>query len=244
MKVTYTKEEIANNAIARNAMVNIINDAQKGGFMCITGFQSKGGHGEIQNTTYCKGANYANTVKNSLTMLKEIEADKAFAVTVTRGIWKDASGNVNPTGRKSKVFSISDTVTETYSNGDAVLAEAFAKINKSLTAPERPTKDYEKLGDGVYQSDEGTLYVRDLRLVKKDVQVKGDYPFKASKAVTAIADKIKRSMPIGNYRMFRLDADYTRIALGGMELAPEGMMAGSTAQGKVAQADATQTVTS
>ena len=221
MNVTYSKNELMENAIARNALVNIINDSQKGGFMRIINFESKGGFGEVQDTTYCKGANYENTKKNSLKMLDEIESNKAFSVTVTRGVWKDENGNINPTGRKSKVFSKSATVTETYNTGDAELTDALASIRKSLTAPERPTKDYEKLGDGVYQSEDGTLYVRDLRLVKKTVKVKGDYPFKASKAVTAIADKIKRDMPIGNYRMFRLDANYDRIALGGNELCPE-----------------------
>jgi hypothetical protein len=243
MKVTYTKDELVANEVARNALVSIINDSVNGGFMRIEGFQSKGGHGEIQNTTYCKGANYANTIKNSLKLLDAIEADADYTVTVKRGVWKDASGIANPTGRKSKVYGTSDTVVEEYKHGDAEMIEALAKIRKSLTAPERPTTDYKKLGDGVYQSDDGTLYVRDLRLVKKEVAVKGDYPFKAGKAVTALADKIKRGMPIGNYRMFRLDADYSRIALGGNELAPASVMAGATAQDKVAQVATAETVT-
>jgi hypothetical protein len=221
MKVTFSKSDLVNSE-ARNALVRIMSDAKHGGFMRIHGFQSKTGYGEIQNTTYQKGISYGEAVKRSLTMLDVIESNPNFEVTVTRGIWKDADGNENPTGRKSKVFNVSDTVTETYRMTDAEMVEALAKVRKSLTAPERPTKEYKKLGNGVYEDEEtGTLYLRDLRLISKVVVVHGDYPFKASKAVTAIQDAIKRDMPVSKYRMFRMDATFNKVTLGGVEVAPE-----------------------
>jgi hypothetical protein len=221
MKVIYNRNEIEENAAAREALISIMSDAKHGGFMRINGFQSKGGHGEIQDTTYCKGINYGEAVKRSLAMLEEIEADDAFKATVTRGPWNNVGGVENPTGRKSKVFCNPLTVTETYRKGDAGMTEALAKVRKALTAPARPAKEYEKLGNGVYKDDAGTIFVRDLRLVNKTVVVKGDYPFKASKAVTALTNAIKKDMPIGNYRMFRLDAEFDKVVLGGIEVAPE-----------------------
>lgn len=223
MKVTFNKQDLADNN-ARNALVNIINDAKHGGFMRIHGFESKTGHGEVQDATYCKGISYPNAVAKSLDMLCAIEADPKHIVTVTRGVWVDSDGKESPSGRKNKGkgFVHAKTVTETYDMESPVMVEAIAKIRKSLTAPERPSKDYKKLGNGVYEDEEtGTLYVRDLRLVSKHIVVHGDYPFKAGKAVTAVADAIKREMPIGKYRMFRMDATFDKVTLGGIELAPE-----------------------
>jgi hypothetical protein len=221
MKVTYEKTDLLENPAARNALVSIINDAVHGGFMVIHGFKSKTGHGEIQDATYCKGISYENAKQNSLAILDEIEADEGYSITVTRGVWANDKGEVNPTGRKSKAYPNPETRTETYDKGHPILGEAFAKVRKSLTKPEPPTKEYKKLGNGVYEDEEtGTLYVRDLRLVDKRVIVHGDYPHKAGAEVNAVADAIKRTMPIGNYRMFRLDAEYKRLSLGGNELAP------------------------
>lgn len=222
MKVTFSKSDLLENVEARNALVRIMSDAKHGGFMRIHGFESKTGYGEIQNTTYQKGISYGEAVKRSLGMLDVIESDKDYEVTVTRGVWTDGNGNENPTGRKSKAFPVSDTVTETYRMGDAEMTEALAKVRKSLTAPERPSKEYKKLGNGVYEDEEtGTLYIRDLRLISKVVVVHGDYPFKATKAVTAIQNAVKRDMPVSKYRMFRMDATFDKVTLGGIEVAPE-----------------------
>jgi hypothetical protein len=220
MKVAFNKSDLE-TAAARTALVRIVSDAKHGGFMRINGFRSKGGHGEVQDTTYCKGINYGEAVKRSLAMLDEIEKDESYKLTITRGTWKDTDGVENPTGRKSKVYSSSKTVTETYHKSSSELTEALGKVRASLTAPARPAKEYEKLGNGVYQDEAGTVFIRDLRLVKKSVVVAGDYPFKASKAVSSLVASIKKNMPVGKYRMFRLDAEFDNIALGGMEITPE-----------------------
>ena len=233
MQVTYKKSDLE-NANARLALVTILGDAKHGGFMRIHGFKSKTGHGEIQDTTYCKGITYANAVKNSLARLDEIEADKDYSITVTRGVWENGNGEVAPTGRKSKDYPNAKTKTETYKQGNEILSEAFGKVRKSLTDPERPTKEYDKLGNGVYQDEEtGTLYVRDLRLVKKTIITHGEYPHKAGAEVNAVADAIKRSMPVGNYRMFRLDSVFDKVTLGGNELEPAAEVSGKTEQEKV-----------
>ena len=229
MKVTFNRNDLTENVEARAALIRIMSDAKHGGFMRIHAFQSKTGYGEIQNATYQKGISYGEAVKRSLAMLDAIEADPSFEATVTRGIWLDASGNENPTARKSKVYSIPQTVTETYRMSDPIMTEALAKVRKSLTAPQRPSKDYEKLGNGVYQDEGGTLFVRDLRVIQKTVIVHGDYPFKASKAVTALAGAIKRDMPVSKYRMFRMDAEFSKVTLGGIEVAPEAAEAEATA---------------
>ena len=221
MRVIFNRNDLTENVEARNALVRIMSDAKHGGFMRIHDFKSKTGFGEVQNTTYQKGINYSEAVKRSLEMLDAIEADADFSATVTRGIWMDANGNENPTSRQSKAYPTSKTVTEIYGKGDGVMTEALAKVRKSLTAPARPSKEYEKLGNGVYQDEGGTLFVRDLRVIQKTVVVKGEYPFKASGAVTTLSDAIKRDMPVSKYRMFRMDAEFSKITLGGIEVESE-----------------------
>jgi len=221
MKVSFNKADLTSTA-TRNAIVQIMSDAKHGGFMRVEGFKSKGGHGEIQNTTYCKGINYAEAVKRSLAMLEEIANNKDYLVKVTRGRWINELKEESPSGRKSKKFNIADTVTEIYGMGCPLLHEAIAKVRQSLTAPARPSKEYKKLGNGVYEDEEtGTLYLKDLRVVNKTIVVEGDYPFKAGKAITALANAVKKDMPVGKYRMFRLDAEFDKLALGGIEMESE-----------------------
>lgn len=242
MEIIYSKSDLTDNAVARETLIKVIADSKHGGFMRIHGFKSKTGHGEIQDTTYCKGISYPNAVKKSLELLAEVEQDADLSITVTRGVWKDINGNVNPTNRKSKVFSVSDTVTETYSADSDAMTEALAKVRKGLENP-RPTKDYKSVGNGIYVDEAtDTLFVRDLRLVSKTVIATGDYPFKASGAVTSLRKAIEKDMPIGKYRQFRLDSDFDKIALGGNELSMGSGMKGKTTQEKETVEAKTETV--
>ena len=233
MKVSYSKSEIASNETVRSAIVGLINDAQHGGFMSVSGLRPKTGHGEVANYLFCKGINYGNAVAVSLAKLAEIESDSAFQITVTRGVWKNAAGAFSPTGRKSKEYDTSGTVTKTYGMKDAALLAALAKVRQGLVAPAPVTKEYAKLGNGVYEAD-GVIYLRDLRLVSKTVVIHGDYPFSASGEETAIADALRRDMPVGKYREFRLDGDYDAITLGGMELSAEASAPADVPQVKTA----------
>jgi len=220
--ITYRREDLTNPTV-KSIIVSTINDVVKGGFMRLNKFASKGGHGEVQNATYCKGINYGTAVERSLVMLGEMEADTSLSLTIKRGTWQDASGIANPTNRKSKAYPNAVTVTETVNAGDADLLEAFAKLRKSLTAPAPAHKEYDKLGNGIYQDESGVLYIRDLRLVQKTVLVKGEYPFNASGKINAIVSTLKQDMPVGKYRMVRMDGEFESVSLGG-----EKMMADET----------------
>jgi len=220
MKMQYNKGEIDNPTV-RAVIIAAINDAQHGGFMRVHGLTPKTGHGEVANYTFCKGINYANSVKKSLELLADIESNPNYQITVTRGVWKNAAGEQSPTNRQSKVFNVPATVTKTYGMENPALLAALAKIRQSLIAPAPVTKEYVKLGNGIYEDENGVLFLRDLRVIRKDVIKHGDYPFAASGEETAIADTIKRDMPVGKYRQFRFDGDYDAITLGGMELSQD-----------------------
>ena len=220
MKLTFTKMELMDHAKA-SILASVINDTKHGGFMTVHALQTKTGHGEISDFTFCKGISYANALATSLKILARLENDPTFSIRVTRGTWQNDIGHESPTGRKSKDFPRPVTVSQTYMVGDTALSDAFASIFKTLTAPAAPTKEYTKVGNGVYQDEQGAMFFRDLRLVSKRIIQHGDYPFSASGEIVAIADAIKRIMPIGNYRQFRLDADYDSISMGGIELEQE-----------------------
>lgn len=215
--ITYRKEDLSNPTV-KNIIVSTINDAVKGGFIRLNKFQSKGGHGEIQNATYCKGINYKTAVSRSLEMLNQMESDNSISFEIKRGTYQNNNGEQNPTNRKSKAFPNPVVVTELVKSGDPDLQEAFAKVRKSLTDPQPVYKEYSKLGNGVYEDETGTLYIRDLRLVQKSILVKGDYPFKASSKINSLVAAIKKDMPVGKYRMVRMDGDFESIALGGEKL--------------------------
>lgn len=222
MQVTISKADLVNPAV-RQMIVDLISDAKHGGFMRVHALRPKTGHGEVSDYTFCKGISYPNAVAKSLAMLDALDATIDFAVTVTRGVWTDDNGNINPTNRKSKEFHKPKTITETYSRNSPEMKDALLKLRISLVAPAAPTKEYKSLGNGVYEDEGGKLYIRDLRLVSKNVIQHGGYPFEAKGAVTAIQDAIKKSMPVGNYRQFNLDGDYAALTFGGMEISVENV---------------------
>jgi hypothetical protein len=220
MKTTFAKSDL-NNSNVRNAIISLIDGAKHGGFIVVHSLKTKTGHGEISDYTFCKGISYKNAVAKSLEMLDAIESDPNFSITVKRGVWQDKQGNVNPTNRKSKVFSVSAVIEETYKQGNPFLSNAILKLRLSLIAPQAPTKDYKALGNGIYEDENGGLFLRDLRLVSKTILAKGDYPFSAQGEEVAIAETMKRDMPVGKYRQFNLDGDYDSISIDGMEIEQE-----------------------
>lgn len=221
MKMQFSKNEVTNAAV-RAAIIAAINDSKHGGFMSVIGFESKDHHGEKADYTYCKGIDYPAAVAKSLAMLDAQELDArnnpAFSISATRGVWNNAAGESSPTGRKSKEYNVAGHVKATYKGDSSVLLLAFARARASLVAPLPPTKVYTQLGNGVYKDENGIVYLRDLRRVSKRVTVKGDWPHSCSGELVALAYAIKKDMPVSHYRIFRLDADYDSITLGGIEL--------------------------
>lgn len=221
MQTTFTKNDL-NETASRNALIRTIADAKHGGFIVVHSLATKGGHGEVSDYTFQKGISYPNAVKASLEMIDAIEKDMTYSIEVTRGTWQNANGEINPTNRKNKDFPIPVAVKIVYGHCDNAFINALAKVKMSLIAPKEAQKDYKSLGNGIYEDEAGIIYLRDLRLISKKVITEGDYPFSAQGEETAIADALKRDMPVGKYRMFHLGGDYEKIAIDGQEISMEG----------------------
>ena len=225
MKLTYSKADLLKPSTAA-ILAGVINDVKHGGFMVVHGLRTKTGHGEVSDYTFQKGISYENAITNSLNILDKLENDPLYSIVVTRGIWCNSEGQESPTGRKSANYPFHRVITVPYSNNPhsekyQALRQAFDKIRKSLTDPQPVTKEYTKLGNGIYEDENKTMFFRDLRLVRKLVIVHGQYPLSSKSEIVAIADAVEKTMPKGNYRQFRLDADFDSITMGGVELESE-----------------------
>lgn len=227
---SYTKSEISpeGNPTVRRQFVAVMNAFRRGGFIGVEEFHPKHGFDQIQNGVFQHAINYGTALATSKDRIATIQQDEAFEVTVTRGTWQDANGNPSPTNRKSvkKGFVNFDKITKTYRSGDAVLKEAIDKlandVQRSIDGDTKPTVEYIKLGKGVYMHpDTGVMYLRDLNRISKTIVREGNYPNKAQSEVNAIADTIKRTMPIGKYRMFRCDAQFKALRIEGVTIKPE-----------------------
>jgi hypothetical protein len=195
----------------RQQLIDKIAQAPKAGIIFVSAYEAKNGHGEVANFVYLKGIDYGNMKERSLAKLNELEADPNFAIDVSYNAWVDENGVES--NRKAKGRTLTARNRQ-YKKGNPVLTEAFAKVRQSIEAPRPATVEYDKHGNGIYEYD-GTLQIRDCLLIKKSVIRKGDYPVTASGETVAVADAIKRLLPISKYRQVRLDGRFDYIAIAG-----------------------------
>lgn len=198
----------------RETLINMIALAPKASIIHVHAYESKNGYGEVSNYFYLKGIDYGKMKDRSLDILNEIADNPDFSITVTRGVWKNSIGKINPTNRKNKIYSVYDTNTQTYVFDNELLMQAIQKIEQSILNPQYKGADYDKHGNGIYEYDK-TLHIRDCRLLHKIVLREGDYPQKASSELVALTDALKRQLPISKYRQVRLDGRFDYITIGG-----------------------------
>ena len=116
----------------RETLVNMIALAPKASIIHVHAYESKNGYGEVANFFYLKGVDYSKMKERSLDTLNEIADNPDFSISVTRGVWKTQKGEINPTNRKSKTYSVFDTVTKIYNHDNELLTEAIAKVEQSI----------------------------------------------------------------------------------------------------------------
>lgn len=199
----------------RETLINMIALAPKASIIHVHAYESKKGYGEVANFFYLKGVDYGKMKERSLDVLSEIANNPDFSISVTRGVWKNQKGEINPTNRKSKEYPIFDTVAKIYNHDNKLLTEAIAKAEQQILNPHSQGAKYDKQGNGIYQQEDGALHIRDCRLLHKVVIREGDYPQTASGELVALTNALKKILPIGKYRQVKLDGRYDYITLGG-----------------------------
>ena len=196
----------------RQDLIDMIANAPKASIIHVHAYESKNGHGEVANFFYLKGVDYGRMKDRSYALLGEIADNPDFSISVTRGVWQDSAGTNHNRKAKGRTFK---TVTQTYKHGDEMLQQAISKVMESILNPKARTNVYEKQGNGIYEQDEGTLHIRDCRLLHKVVIKEGDYPQKATGELVALTNALKKLLPISKYRQVRLDGRYDYITVGG-----------------------------
>jgi len=216
MKVTEVTGQFSMDELGhktnKEALINMIAEAPKGGIIHVKAYESKGGHGEVANYFYLKGVDYGKMKERSLAKLNKIAEDENFSIKVTRGVWTDSKGQNHNRKAKDRTFR---TITETYTSNDVIVSEAVKEIENSILNPYKKGADYQKEGNGIYSMEDQSLHIRDCQLLNKIVLRKGDYPKKASSEKVALRNAIKRTLPISKYRQVRLDGRFDYISVGG-----------------------------
>jgi hypothetical protein len=208
----YTAEELGNET-SKEALINTIAEAPKGGIIHVHAYESKTGHGEVANYFYLKGVDYGRMKERSLAILDAIAEDEDFNITTVRNAWKNPDGTY--TNRKAKNRTFERNVRTTYNSGDALFIEAIESIRESIINPRQFTTDYEKEGNGVYSREDGSLHIRDCQLIAKKVLRAGEYPEKATGELVALKNKLKSLTPVSKYRQVCLDGRFDYISVSG-----------------------------
>ncbi|HUX61771.1 MAG TPA: hypothetical protein VMV32_10710 [Ignavibacteriaceae bacterium] len=196
----------------RETLINMIALAPKASIIHVHAYESKNGHGEVANFFYLKGVDYGRMKERSLDTLNEIANNPDFSISVTRGVWQDSEGINHNRKAKDREFK---TVTAIYNHDNELLTEAITKVEQSILNPQYKGAEYDKQGNGIYQQEDGTLHIRDCRLLHKVVIREGDYPQTASGELVALTNAIKKMLPISKYRQVRLDGRYDYLTIGG-----------------------------
>lgn len=208
---TFTMEQVG-VSISRQKLIDTIANAPKAGIIFVKGYEGKNNYGEVADYVYLKGASYENMKHRSLVKLDLLQIDPNFSIEVKYNVWVDANGTEH--NRKAKDRTLKK-VTRRYNAESPMLYEAFNKVRTSLLAPRPAHTEYEGLGNGIYQQDDGTLHIRDCIIIRKETIREGDYPIKASSELVALSDAIQRLLPISKYRQVRLDGRFDYIAVNG-----------------------------
>jgi hypothetical protein len=208
----YTAEEIG-NPTDREALIQTIADAPKGGIIHIHAYESKGGYGQVANYFYLKGVDYGKMKERSLAKLNQILNNEDFEITTVRNAWQNADGTY--TAYKAKNRTLVKGVRETYNSQHPLFIEVVEKIKKTLEKPRQVNPKYKKEGNGVYSDENNNLYVRDCQQIHKTILTEGNYPDKASGENTALRTAIERLIPYGKYRQINLDGRFDYITVGG-----------------------------
>ena len=209
-------------------VLDFLDDQQRGGYAYIHGYCSS--TGEVAHHWVQGACHYENMVARSVAMidsgalLAEIEAN---GLEVVRGKWVNGAGVESPTNRKSvkkgfTVFATSRRVYDLSNEQDrATIVAEIARLREQLTEPKTVDQGYHAEAKGAFSREgeaAGVLYLRGCMTVHKHVIQQGEYKPKASAESTAIRETMRRLLPVGRYRAYKLHDNFEHISLGGLNI--------------------------
>lgn len=176
----------------------IIQGSASGQFITINGYTNR--YGEVSNQIVHADANYDSVHKRSLAVLDGMEADKQLMVQITRNAWFDPAGTEYTRKANGRVRK---ELKEVVRAGDVDLLTAFDKVRQSITNPKQKGADF--VGSNSAFQIEKECYLHNVLVEKKDIITQGDYPITCQGKVSALVDWVKKQLPLGKYRTFKLN---------------------------------------
>jgi len=207
------------DSIKTPSNVEIMNGLKSGMFVHIRGYVNE--HGEKQNVTIHVDASYERTHVRSMEKLAEIEKDETVNLTITRHAWVDEAGTEytrKAKGRTLKAF------TDIVNAKDPDWAQAIDKVRKGLEDPKAIVDNFEKVATSTYDNaNTGRVYLRNVLVHSKTVVplvIDGQtiaplYPVTCSAKVNAIANAVRKMLPVGQYRTYIVDDKPVEIQVNG-----------------------------
>ena len=177
----------------------MIQSSQGGNFITVNGYKNK--NDEVSNYLVHADANYESVHQRSLKKLDELEADKKLVINITRNAWFDDTGTEHIRTAKGRTRKV---VTSVVQSGEANLIIAIDKVRKGIVAPTNKGPEYVGSNSAFQKEDE--CYLHNVLVEKKDVITPGNYPITCKSEVSALVDWIKKQLPIGDYRTFKLNS--------------------------------------
>lgn len=210
--------------VSADQLVAFLNDQVRGGFAYIHNYVN-GETGEIANHWFKGACIYPNLLKRSVEMIdKGILTAKLLeeGLKVTRGVWVGPDGIKSNRKAKDRVYQV---ITKTYSmdvpEDKVVLETAIQSVLMGLVAPKTVDQGFTSIAKGTYVKENeapGVIYFRDCICVNKFVVKQGTYEQKASDELPAVKDAIKKFLPVGKYRAYKLNNNFSYITIGGQSI--------------------------
>jgi hypothetical protein len=210
--------------VSAEQLVAFLNDQTRGGFCYIHEYVN-GETGEIANHWFKGACIYPNMVKRSVEMIdsgvltaKLIEE----GLSVTRGVWVGPDGIKNTRKAKDRVYQVIKKVYSMDVPEDKVVIDtAIQSVLMGLVAPKTVDQGFSSIAKGTYVKEDeapGVVYFRDCVAVNKFVVKQGTYEQKASEELSAVKEAIRKLLPVGKYRAYKLNNNFTYINIEGQSL--------------------------
>jgi len=216
--MTISKEEaseIIKEYPALAAAVQTINENHPGGFISLVDYTATSGRTSPETSSYVINGNviYANVLRRSIEMAREITAERLAMDTAEVNMRRDPE----------KAMKVRLEVNGTFPYADAALSEEIMSMERRLAKiedGEAPDEThYELMGAGCKRHrDSDTLHIQGL-LVTKRISIHGVYKQVNSNPKTLCKKELKRQLPIGKWRQFRLGTDnFDHVAVAGQTI--------------------------
>jgi len=176
----------------------IIQSSQGGHYITVVGYTNR--YGEVSTQQVHADANYSSVHERSIKKLDELEKD-THNIKITRNAWFDAAGveyTRKAGGRERK--EVKDVIT----HSDVDRKTAFDKVRDGILNPKKTGPEYVGSNSAFQLEDE--CYLRNVLIASKTILKEGVYPITCQNRVNAIADWIRKQLPIGEYRQFKLNS--------------------------------------